>query len=167
MASPSPAPVFFEAVITPYRSLSPRAFRRLIGVMLALCMATSTAFWLLGAWPIAGFSGVEILLAVVLLRANARAARASELVLLTEAGLRVLRTDARGRRTERTLPPHWLRLHLEESPGRVPRLLLAVRGEREEIGAALGEAEKRDLAASLERALHDWRNPHFDNPQLL
>ena len=31
---------------------------------------------------------------------------------------------------------------------------------------ALGEAEKRDLAACLTRALHRARNPVFDNPQL-
>jgi hypothetical protein len=36
----------------------------------------------------------------------------------------------------------------------------------EEVGRCLGEAEKRDLAAALDAALHRWRNPRFDNPQL-
>jgi len=48
----------------------------------------------------------------------------------------------------------------------VPRLLLSVRGRSEEVARALGEAAKRDLAAALTRALHRWRNPRFDNPQL-
>jgi len=30
----------------------------------------------------------------------------------------------------------------------------------------LGETPKRDLAAALTRALYQWRNPVFDNPQL-
>jgi hypothetical protein len=30
----------------------------------------------------------------------------------------------------------------------------------------LGEEQKRDLADALTKALHDWRNPRFDNPQL-
>ena len=48
----------------------------------------------------------------------------------------------------------------------MPRLLLATRGVQEEVGRALGEEEKRDLARALRAALHRSRNPVFDNPQL-
>jgi hypothetical protein len=48
----------------------------------------------------------------------------------------------------------------------VPKLVLTRHGVNEEIGAALGEAEKRDLAGCLRGALHRARNPVFDNPQL-
>jgi hypothetical protein len=48
----------------------------------------------------------------------------------------------------------------------VPRLLLVGRGAREEIAAALGETEKRELWSALHEALHLLRNPRFDNPQL-
>jgi hypothetical protein len=37
---------------------------------------------------------------------------------------------------------------------------------REQVATALGEREKRDLAAALRAALHRYRNPVFDNPQL-
>ncbi|MBN8903168.1 MAG: hypothetical protein J0H57_19230 [Rhodospirillales bacterium] len=53
-----------------------------------------------------------------------------------------------------------------QAGGGVPRLLLRTRGRVEEIGAALGETEKRDLAAAFTEALHRLRNPVFDNPQL-
>jgi hypothetical protein len=36
----------------------------------------------------------------------------------------------------------------------------------EEVGAQLGEEEKRDLAAALGAAMERWRNPVFDNEQL-
>ena len=162
----NPAEVFFEAVIVPHRSLSPRGLRILLGAIMALCCGTSTVFWLLGAWPVVGFSGVEILLAVTLLRLNAQARKESELVRLSARGLHVIRTDAKGRGTEVTLPPAWLRLSLEEIPGRVPRLVLGARGAWTEIASSLGELEKRDLAAALQQALHRWNNPVFDNPQL-
>jgi uncharacterized membrane protein len=159
------APVF-EALITPHRSLSPRGLRTLIFIICGLCCLSSTVFFLLGAWPVVGFCGGEILLAVLLLRLNARGQRASEHVALSGAGLRIVRTDAQGKHQEMTLEPGWLRLSLEERPGRVPRLLLMANGRRTEIAASLGEAEKRDLAAELEQALHRWRHPVFDNPQL-
>jgi uncharacterized membrane protein len=161
----SPATVF-EAVIVPHRSLSPRGLRILIGVICLLCGLTVLRFWFIGAWPVAAFSVVEIGIAIFLLRLNASRARASELVLLSEDALRIVRTDRTGKRDERVLPVGWLNVVIDEPPGRVPKLFLVARGVREEIAATLGEAEKRDLCAALHAALHRLRNPYFDNPQL-
>ncbi len=158
--------VLFQAVIVPHRSLTPRGMRVLVAGILGCTSLTMLRFWLLRAWPVMGFSVVEVGLAIGLLRLNARRARASELVLLTERVLSVTRTDPAGRRSERHFPVAWLSVVLEEPPGQVPRLLLAGRGTLEEIGSALGEAEKRNLAAALRDALWRMRNPVFDNPQL-
>jgi uncharacterized membrane protein len=159
-------PCFFEAVIVPHRSLSRRGLFVLIGVIMGLSMATSTMFWLLGAWPIAVFNGAEITLALLLLRWNVRAARANEVILLSPSVLRVIRTTAAGMRSEVQLAPGWLRVELQERQGRVPGLFLAGNQQRIEVGASLGEPEKLDLAEGLRAALHGWRNPQFDNPQL-
>ena len=48
----------------------------------------------------------------------------------------------------------------------MPALLLVARDTREEIGASLGEPQKRELAQALAAALHRLRQPCFDNPQL-
>jgi uncharacterized membrane protein len=109
---------------------------------------------------------LDLLAAAWLFHLNVRAARCSEMLVLTPRGLRVARTDADGRRHELVLPPAWLNVALEERPGRVPALLLLAQGRREEIAQSLGAAEKRDLAAALGEALHAWRHPVFDNPQL-
>jgi len=156
----------FEAMIIPHRSLSPRGLRVLIAVIAVLSLLLVLRFWLIGAWPVAGFGVIEIGLAVFLLSLNARRARASELVAISRAVVRITRTGSDGRRAECVLPLAWLNAVLEEAPGRVPRLLLVQRGRREEIAAQLGEAEKRDLWSALRDALHDARNPLFDNPQL-
>ena len=166
-AAPSrPAPVAFEAVIIPHRSLGPAGFRVLVGFILMVSAGISAGLWLIGAWPAVCFDVAEISLAVVLLRRNARATRACEMLLLSEDGLRIVRTDHAGRRSERTLQPAWLRVSLEEREGRAPALWLASRSMRMQVGTELGEAEKRDLAAALRLALHRHRNPVFDNPQL-
>jgi uncharacterized membrane protein len=156
----------FEAVIVPHRSLSRRGLGILMAVIGLLGALTVLRFAVIGAWPVAGFSIVEIGFAVLLLRLNARRASATELVLLSDDALRIVHTDRRGRRQERVLPIGWLDAVLEERPGRVPRLLLIAHGVHEEIAAQLGEAEKRDLWAALRAALHRLRNPAFDNPQL-
>lgn len=158
--------LLFEAVIVPHRSLSPRGLAILLGVIATLCGLTALRFWLIGAWPVIGFSVVEVGLALWLIRSNARRARASETVLLSENALEIVRIDARGQRQERWLSPAWLKVVVEEAPGRVPRLVLTARNVREEIGAALGEAEKRDLALALGTALYRTRNPTLENSQL-
>ena len=161
-----PQDAAFEAVIIPHRSLTRAGLRWLVGFICLLSTLVSLGLFYLGAWPVIAFNGAEIALAVVLLRRNARASRASEMLLLSEEGLRVVRTDMAGRRVERRLQPAWLRAELEERAGRVPALWLSGRGSRMEVGAELGEAEKRDLAAALAAALHRHRNPRFNNPQL-
>lgn len=157
---------FFEAVIVPHRSLSRRGMRLLIGAIVALSVCTTSIFWWLGAWPVAGFNGVEITAAMLLLRHNARAVRANEVILLSDTRLWVIRTAIDGSRTEQEMAPGWLRVEVEERPGRVPGLFLGAHGARLEVAASLGEPEKLDLAGALKDALDRWRNPRFDNPQL-
>ncbi len=156
----------FEALIVPHRSLSRRGLRVLMASIVLLSAVLVLRFWFIGAWPVAAFSVVEIGLALFLLYLNEKRARASELIMLSHAGLQIVRTDAGGRRQEVLLPVGWLNAVMEEPPGAVPKLLLVAHGLREEIAAALGSAEKRDLWAALRDALHRLRNPTFDNPQL-
>jgi uncharacterized membrane protein len=158
--------IVFEALITPHRSLSRRGLYVIIAFTCTVSVGVTTLFWWLGAWPVAGFNGAEVLLAALLLRVHGKSARASEFLMLTEDELRIQRTDARGSRTEQRLPSAWIGVSLEERPGRAPGLYLAAHGSRVEVAAALGEPEKRDLARALNEALHRWRNPRFDNPQL-
>jgi uncharacterized membrane protein len=165
-ASASSNNLLFEAVVAPHRSLSRRGLFTLIGCMFAGSMCVTSLMFLLGAWPVIGFNGADIALAVFLLWLNVRAARAREFVVLTETSLKITQTDINGKKSSISLQPYWLNITLEERAGTVPKLLLTTRGRHYEIARQLGEAPKRDLAAALTRALHKWRNPVFDNPQL-
>ena len=166
MSQSSESERLFEALIVPNRSLTRRGWCWLTLGLLGATGLTVLRFWLLGAWPVAIFAVLEVGLFLTLFWLHARAGRRMELLLLTPSALRVVRIDARGRRQEQRLQPGWLNVVLHERPGRVPALLLASRGRHAEIAHALGEAEKRDLAAALQSALHDLRNPRFDNPML-
>ena len=158
--------LIFEALIVPHRSLSRRGLTVLLGAISVLTALTALRFWLIGAWPVLFFSVAEVGLVVFLIRLNVTRARASELLLLDEVSLRVVRTSPRGVHSERVLPAAWLGVALEPRRGRSPALWLISGREREEVGEALGEVEKRDLAAALSDALDAWRHPRFDNPQL-
>ncbi len=64
MTTPDPASAHdatvFEAVLHPHRSLSPYGFRLLL-IGVGLCSTIlSVHFFLLGAWPVIGFFGLDI-----------------------------------------------------------------------------------------------------------
>ena len=158
-------PTLFEAVITPHRSLGRRGMRWLIGALVLLSGAVSTGLWLAGAWPVLGFTGLEIALAIGLLLRHAAIKGDSEVLLLSDAGLRIVRMR-RGKRSEMAVPVGWLRASLEERPGRAPALMLRSRCFAVEVATSLGEEEKRDLSVSLRAAWALPRSPLFDNVQL-
>jgi uncharacterized membrane protein len=160
----APTPVF-EALIVPHRSLTPVGVTTLIGAIVFVSLVTGVRFGLLGAWPVAVFSFLEIPLVVVLLALNMRQARASELIMLTTEVLTVIQTDPGGRRKQISIPAAWLRIDLHEDRG-VPRVILSSHGRHCEVGAFLHERNKVSLFEALRDALHRSKNPRFNNPQL-
>lgn len=161
-------PVLFEAVSVPPRSWTPRGFLVLALLLGSAAAALCVVFFLLGAWPILGFVGIEIPLVLALMALHhRRSGRVSEILSLTADRLRVRRTDAWGRREEFLLQPYWTRVELHSHPGSSGQLRLLSRGRGIEIGRCLSGEDKRDLARALETALHRYREPRFDNPQFL
>lgn len=154
-------------MIVPHRSLSRHGFYWLIGVLCGLSSLVTFLCWQLGAWPVVGFSGAEIGLALLLVHWHAESGRReSELLLLSEQGLIVRRSRGDGRSEQKILPVQWLRVDLDERRGRVPGLFLRAHGVSEEVARSLGEEEKRDLASALAAAFDRMRHPVFHNPQL-
>jgi len=161
-----PQPILFEAVTSPPAGLSARGLRWVCGLAAAAAAVPSVAFALLGAWPILGFLGVEVVLVLGLLALHRRWQSARiETVVLTGDRLRVLRRD-RGREERAELEAYWARIALDAPGDRAPVLVATARGRSVEIGRYLAPEEKRALGEALEAALRRYRDPRFDNPQL-
>ena len=165
MSDPPNRTAIFEAVIVPHRSLGPTGLRYLIAALAALSALVSVGLWLAGAWPVIGFTGIEVALAVWLLLRHAAIEGESEVLLLSDDGLHIIKSR-RGKRSEMRVPVGWLRSSIEERPGRTSALMLRGGQVAVEVATSLGEMEKRDLAISLGEALARQRNPVFDNVQL-
>jgi uncharacterized membrane protein len=113
---------------------------------------------MLGAWPVFGFLGLDVLLVYWAFRANYRAAEAYEEVTVTPSELTVRKVTPRGRVREWTANPLWVRLQqdIHEEFG-VERLFLISRGHRLAIAGFLGPLEKQSFAQALTRALGEAR----------
>lgn len=124
---------------------------------------TTVPFVLLGAWPVAGFMGLDVALFYLAFRANFRAARAYEEIAVSYFELLVAKVSAKGERTEFRFNPAFVRLDRDEDEEfGTQRLALVSRGESLEIASFLGPAEKADLAEALTRALLEaQRGPRY------
>lgn len=163
MTAPSPpsapleAPLHFNALITPHRSLPFKGFAILIGVVAVVNFTAGAYFMAKGAWPVFGFCGLEVLAVWWAFRANYRAARAHETVQLSDDELRVRRVDAKGRAEAVSLQPYWVRVALREAPDTSTRLHLTSHGREVEIAAMLSPPERADFARALDTALAKLR----------
>lgn len=115
--------------------------------------ALAVGFATIGAWPVSAFFGLDLLLLYGALHWTSRQARRMEIIRLESDRLVVRRVDAKGRAQEIDFEPYWVRVVLDESNRQMPRLSLRLHNSETPIGAFLNGAEKRELAAHLQRAL--------------
>ena len=153
---PRGEPTIFSATLTPHRSLGPTGFLILMACLGGASFATGVVFILLGAWPVFGFLGLDVLLVYIAFRINYRAARAYEQVTVTASELTVRKVTALGRVREWSANPLWVRLQQDiHKEFGVERLFLISRGQRLAIAGFLGPKEKQSFAEALGKALFE------------
>jgi uncharacterized membrane protein len=147
-------PTLFEARLKPHRSLTPQGFAVLMMVLGGISFVVGTVFLFMGAWPVFGFFGLDVLVVWFAFRANFRAARAYEDIHLTPHRLLVRQVSARGEARETEFNPRWVHLEKnEDDTYGVTRLALISRGIALVIGAFLPPFHRGQLAKSLSAAL--------------
>ena len=145
----------FRAVLTPSRSLSRQGFIVLMAVFAGINAIAATFFIITGAWPVAGFMGLDVLLLWLAFHINNRDGRWAECIELTPGELVLERIAPSNRRVERRFIRHWVRVELEEDRERelIGRLYLSSHGQRTEIASFLGAEERKSFAEALRAAL--------------
>ena len=154
---PDKAPLLFDAVLAPHRSLSRRGFCVVMAVACGLSLVLGLAFFLMGAWPVVGFLGLDVVLLWGAFRLNYRSRRLRETLKLSRKSLTVRRTLPSGRAREWRFQPYWLRVEIDTGAPSRPRLTLASHGRRLIIGAFLAPDERIELAQALKDALGKLR----------
>jgi uncharacterized membrane protein len=150
-------PVLFSAILRPHRSLDVARFRLLMLAIAGASFGAGLAFYAIGAWPVVGFMGLDVLLIYWAFKVNYRAARCHEEVRLTASRLSIERVDIYGAKTHAEIPPFWIRVDLEESEEEIGRLRLWSHGRATRLGDFLPASERVRLASDLKLALQKLR----------
>ncbi len=148
----------FNARLTPHRSMGPQGFRMLMAATFVATAALSLPFYLMGAWPIVGFLGLDVVALYFAFKLNYRAARAYEDFRLTYFELRFARANAAGRRREWRFAPAWVRVErVDHEEFGLQRLSLCSRGRRWDVARFLGPDQKAEFAEKFGQALAEAR----------
>jgi uncharacterized membrane protein len=155
----------FSARLTPHRSLNRTGFLVVMAFISVVSFAAGMAFLLMGAWPVFGFFGLDVLAIYWAFRVNFRRAKASEEIRVTPSELRVRRISHRGHVMEFSFNPLWVQLdrktHAEFG---IERLYLVSKGRRVAIGSFLGAEEKESFSKALMAALQSAKRGVTYNP---
>src|ERR1700744_2771275 len=162
---PPDEPELFSALLTPHRSLNRTGFIVLMSFLSVVSFAAGVAFWMMGAWPVVGFFGLDVLLIYWAFKVNFRRAKATEEISITPSELRVRRVSHRGHVVEWVLNPLWVRLDqtVHEEFG-IERLYLISKGRRVSIASFFNPEEKASFAKALMAALNAAKRGPTYNP---
>jgi uncharacterized membrane protein len=160
-----PEPELFSALLTPHRSLNRTGFLVLMAFLSVVSFGAGVAFWMMGAWPVLGFFGLDILLIYWAFKVNFRRGKATEEISVTSSELRVRRVSHRGHVVEWVFNPLWVQLdqktHAEFG---IEKLYLVSRGRRVSVASFLGPDEKASFAKALLAALQAAKRGPTYNP---
>jgi uncharacterized membrane protein len=149
--------VHFSTLLRPHRSLSAEGFKWVMRGAIAANLLIGLPMYLIGAWPVLGFMGLDVWLLYWLFQRSYLDARRSETLTLTDRELIVDRIAPDGDREQHRLDAYWLRVEQGE------RLVVTSRGNRVVIGRFLSPGERADVGEQLKAALVALRAPHYEH----
>jgi len=126
-----------------------------MAVIGGVCFVFGGFFVAIGAWPVFGFLGLDVLIVYLAFRRNFADAEVREVVEVT--GHEVVLYNSRPPKplSERRFPRAWVRVDLDEDHERelIGSLALVYAGRRTEFASFLAPEERKSLAAALKAAV--------------
>jgi uncharacterized membrane protein len=148
IAPPIDGELFMDAELRPHRSLSLQAFRWMLAAMIAINAIGAVVFISQGAFPVAGFLGLDVLALWLAFRMNYNAGRTAEYVRIGAGRVHVASVKPDSAVTHWTLNPIWARV-ARDGPG----VLIRDGDGQLRIGAFLSPKECDAFAQALSLAL--------------
>lgn len=137
-----------DAVLRPHLSFSTGAFKLMLGAVIVVNAVLAIAFWIQGAFPVAGFLGLDVLALWLAFRWSYRAGQAAEYVRIAPGRVHVAAVDRHGVATHWVLNPVWARV-MRDGRG----VLIREREGQIRLGAFLSPTECDGFAQALSLAL--------------
>ena len=149
--------ILLEAYLSPSVAIKLSAVRWILSLFGCVCVLVGVTFALIGAQPVLGCMGIEIILLFAVYRFCVRNSRMAEQIILSGHSLLFRRIDRYGNISITNLEPLWLRVEIGRAKGVFRHIILASKGRAYNVGVFLTPEEKVVLLNTLQRALRKLR----------
>ncbi|MEM6414973.1 MAG: DUF2244 domain-containing protein [Pseudomonadota bacterium] len=147
----------FDALLYPNRSLPPVGFALVMGVVIAVNLTLGIYFTTIGAWPVLGFCGLDVLLVWLAFKISYRQGRLHERVRLKDGALYVSRVLPSGHESRWRMPALWVKVHVDNPNAHHATVRVVCKGRTLILGAFLSPKERDAFANALKTALDNAR----------
>ncbi len=152
----------FDAILAPNRSLPNAGFIAVMTVVLGANFLFGMYFYAIGAWPVIGFCGLDVLAVWLAFKLSYRQGRLRERVRVSEGDMWVARVLPSGHETRWRLQPFWTNVSIQRPIGHESQVRVTSKGGTLILGAFLSPEERGRFAEALAGALQRAR---FGNRQ--
>lgn len=152
---PTQDTIYFDATLTPNRSLSPRAFTIVMAIVAAVSFVAGMSFVSMGAFPVIGFFGLDVLLIWLAFRWSFRSLKQETRIRVTADQIDLEHSQPGRQPVTAQLPTGFARVSLDFPQRRPSELRLAHGQKAWVIGRFLTPSERKSLKEALETAI--WR----------
>ncbi|PHQ69304.1 MAG: hypothetical protein COB93_08395 [Sneathiella sp.] len=142
----------FHIVLHPSQSLSRSGFIILMSAVITVSFAAGVFFMAIGAWPVFGFFGLDVLLLYGAFKFSFRNGRRREVIEIRNDKFQILRIAANGQSMPTEFQAYWARVLIAKG-----QLWVTNRGSSYELGQFLGEEEKEEVRELIAQALRTYR----------
>jgi uncharacterized membrane protein len=154
--------VYMDAHLRPNRSLSAQGFKIVMLSMAAMSFFAGIGFLSIGAWPVVGFFGLDVLLIYLAFKVNFRSGeRELETIHVTAGEVVISRTCYRGHTGWWRVSPAFARVQVEQLNDYEASVKLSAGGTSIPVATCLSPPERLEFAKALESALDRARNERY------
>ena len=147
----------FCAVLEPNPPLSSKATWIIMSALTIFCCVVGFVFLMVGAWPVTGFMGLELLAFGIAFSICRSRARVRERVAVDHRGMLIERNDPKLGHQAWQFEGHWARASAEREGSRRSCLVVRERGIGHRFGRFLNHDENVSLANAINQALQKYR----------
>ena len=154
MTTETQAKPIFAATLRPHRSLGPKGFGVVVGLAALMAAIPGLVFFSIGAWPIVGFMGLDVIAIAWALSVSMRGGKVSEVVTLWPDALELKRIDAKGNAESLQFNPFFVKFVIDRDINeRTTALWLKTKDEKVPLGTFLNPEDKVSFAKAFGMAL--------------
>ena len=150
--------IILNVVLRPNRSLTKTAFFLILIFLLIISISVGIFFYSIGAWPVIGFFGADIIIFSLIFYLHNKSLNISERIILTKSEMIIEKEKPfKKNLTVKFSPPNWINVTLKKSIYNKTRLIIHSHGSARFIGDFLTKIEKINLANSLRNEINKFK----------